>query len=165
MNFLHFAKTMELQSSKQYRELADKTQQREIAGIFNFLANEEEKHFKLFDAWEKIENPPPSEDSGISEYAKKIFHALSDHFKTAGVPAIDYDDVYVKALGFENESIQFYKDALNGEDVTDKAQRALLEHIIDEEEKHAWLIAALMEFQRHPGEWLENAEWRHSEVY
>jgi rubrerythrin len=165
MNFLRFAKTMELQSLKQYRELAEGTQSREIAGIFNFLAEEEEKHFNIFDAWERMDNLPTDEDSGISEYAKKVFQTLADRFRTTGVSAIDRDDAYVKALGFESESIQFYTDTLNGKEITDETQRTILKNIIDQEKRHAWLITSLMEFQRHPGEWLENAEWNHSEAY
>lgn len=148
-----------------YRDLIKSTQPRELAGIFDFLAKEEERHFNLFAAWEKMPELLENDDSAISEYAEKTFLALADHFETVGVPAIDHGDAYKKALEFENKSVQFYTDVLNGNSITNKTQRAILREIIDQEQLHARLIVSLMEFQRHPEEWLENAEWRHAEEF
>ncbi|MBN1309755.1 MAG: ferritin family protein [Chitinispirillaceae bacterium] len=165
MIFLHFSKEIERKGLEYYNKLADATQIREIAGIFRYLAREEKRHYEIFESWEKEGVLPPVENSGISKHATTAFEVLSEHFKTAGVPAINHGDAYEKALEFENKSIRFYTEALNGIEVSDESQRAILESIIDQEKTHARLITSLMEFQRHPGEWLENVEWRHAEKY
>ena len=165
MNFLHLAQEIELQGFNHYNKLADATPVKEISGIFRFLAREEKRHLEIFEALDRNADIPAVEDTGISEYAAKAFEDLSGHFKTAGVPALSHNDAYEKALGFEDKSIRFYTDALNGNDLSDESQRTVLESIIEQEKKHARLITSLMEFQRHPGEWLENAEWRHIDAY
>lgn len=165
MIFLSFAKEIERKGFEHYTRLADATQVREIAGIFRYLAREEKRHLEIFESWERGRALPPIENSGISKHATKAFEILSEHFKTAGVPAINHDDAYKKALEFENKSIRFYTEALSGNEVSDESQRTILESIINQEKTHARLITSLMEFQRHSGEWLENAEWHHSEEY
>ena len=165
MIFLSFAKEIERKGFEHYTRLADATRVREIAGLFRYLAREEKRHLEIFESWEKKSALPPVENSGISKHAAKAFEILSEQFKTAGVPAINHDDAYEKALEFENKSIRFYTEALSGNEVSDESQRAVLESIIDQEKTHARLITSLMEFQRHPGEWLENAEWHHSDEY
>ncbi|MBN1578855.1 MAG: ferritin family protein [Chitinispirillaceae bacterium] len=165
MIFLNFAKEVERKGFEHYTKLADATPVREIAGIFLFLAREEKRHLEIFEAWDKGAAIPSIEDFGISKHAVKAFQILSEHFKTAGTPAINHDDAYEKALEFENKSIRFYTEALNGNAVSDESQKTILESIIDQEKTHARLITSLMEFQRHPGEWLENAEFRHPDDY
>ena len=44
-------------------------------------------------------------------------------------------------------------------------QRTVLKNIIHQEKGHALLISSLMEFNRAPGEWLENAEWYHIDEF
>lgn len=165
MDVLGLAKEIEQQGYEHYMNLADSTPVREISGIFKLLAREEKNHFEIFAAIEKNSVVPPAEDSEIVEHAEKVFQSLSDHFKTAGVPAFDHDDAFEKALQFENKSIRFYSEIISGKEFTDESNKAVLLYIIAQERMHARLISSLMEFFRHPGEWLENAEWRHIDDY
>ena len=108
---------------------------------------------------------PSTETTGVLEYAQKTFQSLTEHFKTAGAPAISHGDAYEKALTLENKSIELYAGALKDALLKEESAVVLLRAIIDQEKKHARLIASLLEFQRNPGEWLENAEWRHLEEF
>ena len=165
MDFLNVAQQIERQGILHYSMLAEKTQVREISGIFQFLAREEKRHLEIFEALAQKTDPPSIEIIGLLADPKKAFESLTEHFKTSGVPVISYDEAYEKALGFENESISLYMDALADPVFSEGPQGKLLQSIIDQEKKHARLISSLMEFLRHPGEWLENAEWHNAEEY
>jgi len=124
-----------------------------------------EHYLEIFTAIEKKSVVPPVGNSPLAEQAKKAFQSISEHFKTAGIPAIDHDDAFEKALEFENKSIQFYTEMQSGKEFADESNKSVLLYIISQEQMHARLITSLMEFFRHPGEWLENAEWNHLDDY
>ncbi|MBN1760311.1 MAG: hypothetical protein JW863_18430 [Chitinispirillaceae bacterium] len=165
MNFLQVAKEIEQQGCDHYNSLADNEPTRELAGIFLFLAKEEIRHFQIFDAMEKEAALPQVEQTAVVAMAKKTFQALSAQFKAAGGSPANYDEVYEKALQFENKSIEFYTKAIDEHRFTGEAEQQVLLDIIRQETIHAKLITALMEFLRHPGEWLENAEFFHSDDF
>ncbi|HMD67895.1 MAG TPA: ferritin family protein [Chitinivibrionales bacterium] len=163
MNMLDLAIEIETEGMKFYAKLAEQTPNREISGIFHFFLMEEKRHHDIFDAWEKNIVAPPLENIHLAAKAGKVFRSLSEGFDRAGVPAIDHEDAYKKALTLEKKSISFYEDMQK--DVDDEEQKMVLALIIQQERTHATIINQLMEFQRHPNEWLENAEWNHYEDY
>ena len=73
----------------------------------------------------------------------------------------DYYDAYEKALAFENKSAALYESQLSAIEISvaTDGRRTVLKNIIHQERAHALFITCLMEFNRSPGEWLENAEW------
>jgi rubrerythrin len=163
MNLLDQARGIEVEGMRFYTDLSQRTADRGIAGIFDFFAREEKRHYEIFDAWKKNVIAPDIDDTGLLGRAEQIFRGLSAHFKTDGVTAINHGEAYKKALGLEEKSISFYND-LSGR-LDDEEQRTVLKLIIHQEQAHVKLINRLMEFQRHPNEWLENAEWNHREEY
>jgi rubrerythrin len=163
MDLLDFAKDIEMQGKKHYTVLAERMPIRELAGIFMFFAKEEERHFEIFDAWQKKMKIPPLENAGIIGRAREVFPTLVEKFRTRGIAAVDYEDAYAKALSLEEKSIALYENARDK--YQDPGQQALLERIIGQEKLHAQIITSLMEFQRHPHEWLENAEWYHTDEF
>jgi rubrerythrin len=165
MNFLETAKELELRGMEHYLRLAEMTSVNAVAGIFRFLASEEKRHFGIFDAWSKSVALPEPEKSEAMENTATIFNALTSHFKSGGVPAVNHGELYEKALEFENRSLRFYTDLLKGEEPFDEKQRSVLAAVIDQEQRHVELITSLMEFMRHPGEWIENAEFRHADAF
>ncbi|MBD3346192.1 MAG: hypothetical protein GF401_14135 [Chitinivibrionales bacterium] len=167
MDILDYAKEIESQGIEHYSNLAKEVELKELESIFEFLVREEKRHYEIFDSWQKESAVPSVDNTGILTQAKGAFQKLSDHFKTASFVAIDRDEAYNKALEFENKSISLYTDALDklGDGMNDGKYRDTLKSIIDQEKKHARLITSLKEFQRHPGEWLENAEWYHFDQY
>jgi rubrerythrin len=163
MSMLDFAIEIETEGMKFYAKLAEQTPIREISGIFRFLLVEEKRHCDIFDAWKKNIDAPPLENTGLVGKAAEVFKSLSEGFDRAGVPAIDHEDAYKKALSLEEKSISFYS-TLQAE-MAHEEQKMVLALIIKQERTHVRIIKQLMEFQRHPYEWLENAEWNHYEEY
>jgi rubrerythrin len=165
MDFINFAKELERKGSEHYTSIAEASTVKEISGIFKLLAREEQRHFDLFDALGSNRSMPPVDDPEISGEVNTIFAAMTQQFKNSGVPAFDHDEALEKALQFENESIRFYTEALTAASPEDTATKNLLTAILAQEHKHTRFITSLMEFLRHPGEWLENAEWHHTDVF
>jgi rubrerythrin len=163
MNLLDQAMRIETEGIQFYTELSQKTGAREMAGIFGFFAREEQRHYEIFNAWKNNIKAPDIDDTNVLGKAGDIFRTLAAQFTTAGVPAINHDDVYKKAMRLEEKSIAYYND-ISGR-LIDEEQRTMLQLIIHQEQTHVKLINQLMEFQRHPNEWLENAEWSHQEEY
>jgi rubrerythrin len=164
MDFLNFAKELETLGMQQYAVLAHKTQVRELSGIFAFMADQEKLHYELFDAWQKKGEAPTLPQETVVSRAKDAFKQLADHFSDQKfLPPIDYEQAYDQALLFEKKSVALYEESLPK--VADSGKQALLKLIIDQEKAHETFISSLMEFQHHPGEWLENAEWRHMDEF
>lgn len=163
MELLSMAKHIENEGIQFYSDLADQINTREIRGIFSFLANEERCHYNLFDSWQKNDKTAWLPDDVILENLEKICQKFIHYFKLIKIPAINHDGVYEKAAILEKKSIDFYSEALT-QSMND-GLKMLLKRIIKEEETHLALINSLMEFQRHSGEWLENAEWHHKDEY
>lgn len=164
MGFLDFAKEIETQGAEQYSNLAAAMPVRELSAIFKFMAEEEKRHYDLFDSWQRKAKTPSLPDGAILGKAKDAFASLADHFMVNHYfPPINYEQAYDKALLLENKSIALYEEALPK--VQDPENQSVLKMIIDQEHAHARFITALMEFLRHPGQWLENAEWHHLEEY
>ncbi|MGA2506436.1 MAG: ferritin family protein [Chitinispirillaceae bacterium] len=164
MDFLNFAKEIETQGMELYSVLAHKTEIRELKGIFAFMAAQEKSHYELFDAWQKKGEAPTLPRETVVSRAKDVFKQIADHFSDQKfLPPINYEQAYDQALLFEKKSVALYEESLPK--VTDIGKQVMLKLIIDQEKAHESFISSLMEFQHHPGEWLENAEWRHMDEY
>lgn len=166
-SFLTFAKQIELQGKDHYSKLAKDIPVPEISGIFRFLADEEQRHYDIFDAWQKNALLPHIVNAQILVKSQKAFQKLWEQFREAGLPAMDYYDAYEKALAFENKSAALYESQLSAIEISvaTDGQRTVLKNIIHQERAHALFITCLMEFNRSPGEWLENAEWYHLDEF
>jgi rubrerythrin len=164
MDIFDFAKEIETQGRTLYADLSGKIGVKELSAIFNFLAQEEQRHFDFFDAMQKKSAVPPIPEGTVLGQAKEAFAKMAEHFKVHHfLPPIDYEQAYQMALTYENNSIAHYEQALPG--FGDERQLSSMKLIIDQEKAHARFIGSLMEFNRHPGEWLENAEFFHTEEY
>jgi rubrerythrin len=165
MDFLDVAKEIETRGIEQYSVLASTMQVKELSAIFVFMADQEERHYELFDSWQRSGTVPkelPGET--VLGSAKDAFEHIAGHFLDRNfVPPINYEQAYKQALEFENNSIVLYEKALPK--IEDNGRKGLLKLVIEQEKAHAQFITALMEFLHHPGEWLENAEWRHLDEY
>jgi rubrerythrin len=163
MNAIEFAKEIEQEGIAHYRSLAGRTQIKELNSIFNFLADEEQRHYEIFNSWEENPDIPPLEKSGVLTHAKETFAAMTEQFKSFGAPVVHRTEAYEKALAFENKSIELYTAALDT--LGEEGQKSVLTSIIEQEKSHARLMQSLIDFQRHPGQWLEDAEWYHLDEF
>jgi rubrerythrin len=164
MDFLELAKQIEKQGMEQYSLMAKTLEVKGLNGIFAYMGEQEKRHYELFDSWQRKEPARPGlPEETVLGKAKEAFENLAKHFIPANFVAPgNYEQAYKQALQFENNSIDLYTKALSK---VDDGQQPVLVSIIKEEMDHARFITDLMEFLRHPGEWLENAEWHHSEEY
>lgn len=163
MDFLTTAKGMETEGIEYYLNLAESTSIKGLSGIFNFLANQEREHLKIFESMEGKAETPPFDGQNIFERAKVQFLEMSQHFETISTNSFDRKEIYEKALELEGNSISYYKEELGK--IDDGGQLTVLKRIIKEEQSHISLIKAIMDFQKRPQEWLENAEWNHLDDY
>ncbi len=157
-----FAKQVEVEGKQYYEKLAEDSAIGEIAGVFSFLASEEQHHWEIFDSMSKGMKAPELKDSDAVGDAKAAFEKLSKQFDMPEVIE-DSETVYSKALDLEHKSIDLYQNALSKAETSE--QKAAIEYIIQQEKKHARIVEAIMEFVRRPKEWLEDAEWYHLDKY
>ncbi|MDD5672913.1 MAG: ferritin family protein [Chitinivibrionales bacterium] len=162
MNILENSMEIEREGKEYYLSLAARTPLPEIAGIFNFLAGEEQKHFDQFSALSKKVRPDPLPDSSALEVAQEVFSKMTASFSVKE-PLEDYVSAYQKAKGFEQKSIEYYQQALAQKLESD--QQAVFTFILKQEQVHLQLMTNMIEFVRRPKEWLENAEWNHLDEY
>jgi rubrerythrin len=161
-DLLNSAIEIERKSIELYQEFSRQTIVEELSSIFQFLAAEEKSHYEILKAWRENADAPVLDESQLIADPENVFQKLADHFNIYGVPATHYYNAYDKARIFEEKSIAFYE---NLDEQIPVGQKIILMKIIDQEKKHAQFLKNLLEFVRHPGEWLENAEWYHLEEY
>jgi rubrerythrin len=165
MDFLDFAKEIETKGMEQYSVLAQTMQVKELKDIFVFMADQEKRHYELFDSWQRNGTLPPGPPGEtILGKARDAFeHLAASLVNLTFVPPVNYEQAYSQALEFENRSITLYEETFPK--IEEDRLKWLLKSIIEQEKAHAQFISSLMDFLRHPGEWLENAEWHHLAEY
>lgn len=163
MEIYSFAKALEKKGAAYYRTMANETDLKEIKGVFEHLATEEDNHYKIFAAMERDSGADITSltDSAI-EKAKNVFAALA---RGVQIPATLKDSAaaYKKGLELENESIAYYRKAR--ETTLDESQKKILDMIIKQERSHARFMESMIEFVNRPSQWLEDAEWYHLDEY
>jgi rubrerythrin len=166
MDLLSMAKELENSAVLFYQDLAKSTEVGEFSGIFNDFAREERKHFEIFEKWQKNERLPDLENfvPQMTDTAM-IFEYLSGQFKASTGEFISRSQIFKMAVELERKSIDHYRLIMKSSDAGITVHRALVERIIAQEENHIRVINALSEFLRHPGEWLENAEFNHRDEF
>ncbi len=158
---LEIAKNIETEGRAQYLWLAESTVSREVAGVFRYLAGEEEKHLRMFERMQKNLPVEISEKSDLLQRAKSVLRSIS----VDNVPPRfgDAESSYQKALDLENKSVEFYEQLVNDKAVS--GQAGIIALVLGEERRHVKLVEALLELVRSPKQWLENAEWNHLDEY
>jgi len=161
MDIFDYAMQLEKEGENYYRELAKTTQNRGLKTIFSWLAEEEVKHYRIFESM-KAEGKPTLAETTILQDAKTIFEQMKNkhdpfHFENIQIEA------YKKAQVIEQKSIDFYQE--KAKVVKDRYQQKLLLQIAEEEKKHYFLLENIIQFVLKPELWLENAEFYQLEEY
>lgn len=158
---LEIAKTIEKEAREQYLRLAESTVHREVAGVFRFLADEEEKHYTMFERMQKNLPVEPSKPSDLLLKAKSVLKSIS--IENSPPASGDAETSYQKALELENRSVEFYEKLAENKVAAEQAGVVAL--ILGEERKHVRLMEEMIQFVLRPKLWLENAEWNHLDEY
>jgi len=160
MNVYEYAMKVEKDGELYYRDLASKTNDVGLKSILNMLAEEEVKHYVVFDKMNKKQIIPTQPIVDVFTSAKTIFEKMHEDNK-AGTFSEDQVDFYKSALRSEENSYKFYiEKALMLED---EEQKAIFMRIAEEERQHMVLLENLVEYISFPERWLENAEFNHME--
>lgn len=158
MNVYEYAMKVEKDGERYYRELADKTNDVGLKSILNMLAEEEVKHYVVFEKMNKNQIIPTQPHVDVFNSAKTIFQKMREE-NTQACFSDDQIEFYKSALRSEENSYKFYTEkALMLEDAE---QKAIFLRIAEEERQHMVLLENLVEYISFPQRWIENAEFNH----
>lgn len=161
MDVFEFALKMERDGRDYYIELAGKSENTELRGVFEGLADDELKHIEV------IQNLRENRESGFVETnvldtARNVFQKLAVRIPEMRF-AEETPDMYRHALRIEEESAAFYRSKAGEAEVPEVSET--LRRIGAEEEKHALIITNLIEMVERPNQWLETQEFVHLDEY
>jgi len=154
MNIFEFAKEKEKFSENYYRQLAGKAANKGLQNIFNMLAGEEAKHYRIIEAMQK-KQAQQVPDSPILKDAKKVFESMRESVENFNFN-ISEVELYQKAQQNEIESEKFYRE--KAEEVQDEQQKNIFKKLAALEHKHYILLENICSFVEKPQYFLENAE-------
>ena len=168
MDIFDYALKLEMESEKYYRDQAEKTSFADLRFLLENLADTEARHYKIVEALRLQNNValPPAKPSGQSESifssyikdAEALRKAISiDKFKEEQI------DVYRVALVKEKESVEIYEKML--QETQNSDAKAALESLIKEEKSHAEAIDEIIDLLNKVSDWVESAEFNHTEPY
>ncbi len=156
MNAYQHAMRMESEAERFYRDLADGISDTTIKNVFNMLADEEVKHFTVFEKMSKNSDLSSIDNMDISAKVREIFTDIKGcnrKYTFTDEQAAYYD----KAAKIEDNAATFYEEKAT--EMTDPAQKEAFLAIAREERKHQVLMQNLANFVASPDAWLESAEF------
>lgn len=156
MNAYQYAMRMESEAERFYRDLADECSDTSLKGIFEMLAEEEIKHFKVFEKMAQNEELPSIENIDISARVKDIFSKIKSCNRRYSFTN-EQVSYYQKAAQVEDDAYKFYLQ--KAEEMEDPKQKEAFMLIAEEEKKHQILMDNLANFVASPDTWLESAEF------
>jgi rubrerythrin len=160
MNIFEFAMEKEKYSEDYYRRLAGKSNNKGLETVFNMLADEEAKHYKIVSDMKEDIAPDLAETTVLSD-AKDVFAKMRESAQSFNFNATQ-TALYRKALNIEKQSRDFY---LEKADEVEKTRKEIFLKLADEEKKHFFLLENIINFVSRPETWLENAEFYHLDEY
>lgn len=162
MKHFSLVKKMELEEASYYKKLAAETPVFLLKDVFSLIAKEKLRHHAVFEALDLGQVHPLIDtknliDNMLQDVIGKVTVSFSQHDTI-----YDHAAAYEKALRMEEESINLCESMRTS---LVPAQSKTLEIIIGQKKAHANVMSALLELIHSPKTWLENAEWRHADVY
>ena len=155
MNVYDFAMKMELDGKAYYEQLAAATKVTGLRNIFLGIAEDEQKHYEIFQALKNQEAPAMTESTAL-ENARNVFEKLIAEKPVAG-PTGDDLAGYRHAMKLEAESFRFYEEVAIH--TPDPGIKQLLSRIAGEERKHFNILRNVFDFVNAPNQYLAWAEF------
>ncbi len=158
-----FEKAMELKkvSEQYYRNLSNKCMANEgVKNILNMLANDEAKHFVLF---QKM-----SQESKIEFLDNHLEKLISDEIDLLKKKEMEFScfinqiDLYKEALEIEKKHLNFYIEQFKHDSLN---YQKIFKQIIMEENNHIDTLSTIIEMIEHPEKWVESAEFNQKDEY
>jgi rubrerythrin len=156
MNVFDFAMKMEEDGKTYYEKLASQTSHPGLKTIFTRLAEDEQKHYEIFQKLKSSGIAPAMSDSTIIAEAKNVFEELSDEGKA--LKGIEGNlAAYQHAMKVEADSFRLYEKAANEEN--DPVTKNLLMKIAGEEHKHFNVLENVYHFVNAPNQYIAWGEF------
>jgi rubrerythrin len=145
--------------------LAANVNNKGLATIFNMLAGEEARHYKIVSDM-KMDIAPDLAETNVLSDAKDVFAKMRESAQSFDLN-ISEVELYKKALEIEKQSWDFYLEKADeiAEAREEIAQKEIFIELAEEEKKHYFLVENIIDFVSRPQTWLENAEFYHLEEY
>lgn len=160
MDIFEYAKQMEKDGERYYRELAVRTENAGLKSILTMLADEEVKHYDVIEQIGAAQ--PHTAGTTVLTDAKNVFAKMKDSGQGPGLD-LGQTELYRKAQEIEKKSQDFYK--AKADEVQEPYQKGIFLRLADEEGRHYFLLENIIEFVSRPESWLEDAEFNHLEDY
>jgi len=162
MNVFEFAMKMEEDGKTYYEKLAQQTRLEGLRTIFTRLAEDEQKHYEIFQELKKSGSAPTMQESTILAEAKNVFEELPEEKETLKGCEGDLS-AYQYAMKIEADSYRFYEKAAIDE--KNQATKNLLMKIADEEHKHYTILENIYHFINAPNQYLAWGEFSNLDAF
>lgn len=156
IDIYEYAMKVERDGERYYRELAEKAKDIGVKSILTMLADEEVKHFVLFELMSQQKALPIQEQVDVFKHTQNMFEKMKkENLKLA----ITNDEIklYQNALNSEKHSYTFYQE--KAKMLEEGEQKEAFLRIAEEERKHMELLENLVEYVSMPSNWIESAEF------
>lgn len=162
MDFIGMAIELEEKTISAYKGLADQCLSHEgILRIMNMLIQDQEKHLQNLSRMQDIE----LQDKDVPGIFKSVQSLLKQIHTEKNTFSCNMDQLklYQDARDLVLQKLGIYKEAQ--QKIKDSAQRVLLENLIEQETKQAFVLNNIIEMVERPNQWLEDAEFSHLDEY
>ena len=162
MNVFDFAMKMEEDGKTYYEKMAAETSNSGLKTIFNRLAEDEQKHYDIFQELKSSGKVPKMQDTTVLEESKNVFEQLPKGEETLKGVATDLEG-YRHAMQLEVDSFRLYEDAAEKE--SDQTVKDLLLKVAAEERKHFNILDNIYQFVNAPNQHLAWGEFSNLEEF
>lgn len=141
MIIFDYAVKMEKDGEVFYREQAAKAPNEDVAGIFNMLADEEQKHAEVLsiqDTYTEDSLKQLDKDYDYNLFEMQLAILFDENY-------IMTREVFTLAVEMEQKSIELYTGLLS--EATEESDRHLLKFLVGQEERHLELFQRLLELE------------------
>lgn len=162
MELYDYALNFERENYEFYKKCADKSKNKQLKQIFEYLAKEEKKHEQIVLALKKDQTKEFHSD--IMPRAQKVFEEIANEISEDNyIYEEDHIEVYRKAALMEDESQNFYEKKAN--EAKSESVSEVLKTLAKEEKRHSLIINHILEHLERPQEWVEDAEFNKMTEY
>lgn len=154
MNVFDFAMKMEEDGKTYYLKMAGETSNQGLKTIFNLLAEDEQKHYDIFQELKSSGKVPDMQETTVLEASQNVFEKLPKSEKELEGISTDLDG-YRHAMQLEVDSFRLYEEA--AEKASEQTIKNLLLKVAAEERKHFNILDNIYQFVNAPNQHLA---WR-----
>lgn len=161
MDIIKVAMQMELDGQAFYEKGAAATDNPELKKVLLTLAEEEQKHFQVFQQMAEGNLSEAAASLGEKSETPNVIKSVFQQMVDDGVESLGGDDVralWEAASVIEEKTEAMYREAATNE--TDNERRVLLEKIADEEKSHIYLVDNMLSFVKDPSSFLASAQYK-----